>query len=68
MSEVNNVVSQEELNNVLVQLANILPPRIIDELKSKLSGMKITREQLANLVKILVDEYYKMLIDPGGER
>ncbi|WP_054841892.1 DNA-directed RNA polymerase subunit A'' [Vulcanisaeta distributa] len=66
MSEVNNVVSQEELNNVLVQLANILPPRIIDELKSKLSGMKITREQLANLVKILVDEYYKMLIDPGG--
>ena len=65
MAEAKNVVSQEELNNVLVQLANILPPRIIDELKNKLSGMEITREQLANLVRILVDEYYKMLIDPG---
>ena len=65
MAETKNVVSQEELNNVLAQLANILPPRIIDELKNKLSRMEITREQLANLVRILVDEYYKMLIDPG---
>ncbi|ADN50598.1 DNA-directed RNA polymerase, subunit A'' [Vulcanisaeta distributa DSM 14429] len=65
MAETKNVVSQEELNNVLAQLANILPPRIIDELKSKLSSMEITREQLASLVKILVNEYYKMLIDPG---
>ncbi|WP_054855699.1 DNA-directed RNA polymerase subunit A'' [Vulcanisaeta sp. JCM 16161] len=59
------MVSQEELNNILAQLANILPPRIIDELRNKLSGVEITREQLARLVKILVDEYYKMLIDPG---
>ncbi|GAB6947086.1 DNA-directed RNA polymerase subunit A'' [Vulcanisaeta sp. JCM 16161] len=65
MAEARNVVSQEELNNILAQLANILPPRIIDELRNKLSGVEITREQLARLVKILVDEYYKMLIDPG---
>ncbi len=65
MAEAKNVVSQEELNNILAQLANILPPRIIDELKSKLSGMELTREQLADLTRILVNEYYKMLIDPG---
>lgn len=65
MSEARNVVSQEELNNVLAQLANVLPPRIIDELKNKLSNVELTREQLANLVRMLVNEYYKMLIDPG---
>ncbi len=65
MSEVKNVVSQEEINNLLAQLANILPPRIINELKSKLSNVEITREQLANLIRILVNEYYKMLVDPG---
>ncbi len=65
MSEVKNVVSQEEISNLLAQLANILPPRIINELKSKLSNVEITREQLANLIRILVNEYYKMLVDPG---
>ncbi|WP_054849207.1 DNA-directed RNA polymerase subunit A'' [Vulcanisaeta sp. JCM 14467] len=59
------MVSQEELNNVLAQLANILPPRIIGELKNKLLGTEITREQLANLVRILINEYYRMMIDPG---
>jgi len=62
---VSNTVSQEELNNVLAQLARILPPRIIDELKNKLSNKSLTKEQLANLIRILVNEYYKMLIDPG---
>ncbi|GAB6943999.1 DNA-directed RNA polymerase subunit A'' [Vulcanisaeta sp. JCM 14467] len=65
MAEAKNVVSQEELNNVLAQLANILPPRIIGELKNKLLGTEITREQLANLVRILINEYYRMMIDPG---
>ncbi|WP_048057298.1 DNA-directed RNA polymerase subunit A'' [Vulcanisaeta moutnovskia] len=59
------MVSQEEVSNVLAQLANVLPPKIIDELKNKLSSMEITREQLANLIRILINEYYKMLIDPG---
>ncbi|WP_054843510.1 DNA-directed RNA polymerase subunit A'' [Vulcanisaeta souniana] len=59
------MVSQEELNNVLVQLAKILPPRIIDDLRNRLTNMEVTREQLASLVRILVNEYYKMLIDPG---
>ncbi|MGC8607759.1 MAG: DNA-directed RNA polymerase subunit A'' [Vulcanisaeta sp.] len=59
------MVSQEEVSNVLAQLANVLPPKIINELKNKLSSMEITREQLANLIRILINEYYKMLIDPG---
>ncbi|ADY02257.1 DNA-directed RNA polymerase, subunit A'' [Vulcanisaeta moutnovskia 768-28] len=65
MAEAKNLVSQEEVSNVLAQLANVLPPKIIDELKNKLSSMEITREQLANLIRILINEYYKMLIDPG---
>ncbi|BDR91744.1 DNA-directed RNA polymerase subunit A'' [Vulcanisaeta souniana JCM 11219] len=65
MAETKSMVSQEELNNVLVQLAKILPPRIIDDLRNRLTNMEVTREQLASLVRILVNEYYKMLIDPG---
>ncbi len=60
-----NVVTQEELNNVLVQLAGILPKRIIDELRNKLANKPLNREQFVQLIKILVNEYYKMLVDPG---
>jgi len=60
-----NVVTQEELNNVLVQLAGILPRRIIDELRNKLANKPLNREQFVELIKILVNEYYKMLVDPG---
>jgi len=60
-----NVVTQEELNNVLVQLAGILPRRIIDELRNKLANKTLNREQFVELIKILVNEYYKMLVDPG---
>jgi len=60
-----NIVTQEELNNVLVQLAGILPRRIIDELRNKLANKTLNREQFVELIKILVNEYYKMLVDPG---
>jgi len=60
-----NVVTQEELNNVLVQLAGILPRRIIDELRNKSANKPLNREQFVELIKILVNEYYKMLVDPG---
>ncbi|MCG2862969.1 MAG: DNA-directed RNA polymerase subunit A'' [Vulcanisaeta sp.] len=59
------MVTQEELNNVLAKLASILPPRIIDELRNKLANKTLTREQLTELVKTIVNEYYKALIDPG---
>lgn len=60
-----NIVTQEELNNVLAKLASVLPPRIIDELRNKLANKTLTREQLTELVKVIVNEYYKALIDPG---
>ncbi len=60
-----NIVTQEELNNVLAKLASVLPPRIIDELRNKLANKTLTREQLTELVKTIVNEYYKALIDPG---
>ncbi len=60
-----DIVTQEELNNVLAKLASILPPRIIDELRNKLANKTLTREQLTELVKTIVNEYYKALIDPG---
>lgn len=59
------IVTQEELNNVLAQLAKIIPPSIIDTLKNKLMNKSITREQLTNLIRVLINEYYKMIIDPG---
>ncbi|MCG2879836.1 MAG: DNA-directed RNA polymerase subunit A'' [Vulcanisaeta sp.] len=59
------MVTQEELNNVLAKLASVLPPRIIDELRNKLANKTLTREQLTELVKTIVNEYYKALIDPG---
>ncbi|MFB6470638.1 MAG: DNA-directed RNA polymerase subunit A'' [Vulcanisaeta sp. AZ3] len=59
------MVTQEELNDVFAQLAKITPPSIIDTLKNKLMNKSITREQLTNLIRVLINEYYKMIIDPG---
>jgi DNA-directed RNA polymerase subunit A" len=59
------IVTQEELNDVFAQLAKITPPSIIDTLKNKLMNKSITREQLTNLIRVLINEYYKMIIDPG---
>lgn len=59
------VVSEEEVNEVLMRLSAILPARIIDELRDRLSGTKITRDQLARLVRIVVSNYYNSLVDPG---
>ncbi|WP_069807076.1 DNA-directed RNA polymerase subunit A'' [Vulcanisaeta thermophila] len=59
------MVTQEELNEVLAKLAGIMPAKIINELRDRLSKMTITREQLINIVRTLINEYYRALIDPG---
>ncbi len=58
-------VTQEELETVLNRLYSILPRKIVDELRTRISGLKLTREQLANVIRTLINEYIKALVDPG---
>ncbi len=56
---------EEEVVKELSRLYSILPKSFVDELISKVKGLKITREQLEKLMHLAITTYYKTIIDPG---
>ncbi len=59
------VLSREEIVQYLSRLYNILPKSYVDEIISKVSDKKLTREQLEKLISLAISTYYKTIIDPG---
>ncbi len=64
-SPAQEIVPEEEVERQLSRLYSILPKSFVDELKSKVKGLKITREQLEKLIHLAITAYYKAVIDPG---
>ncbi len=56
---------EEDVVRELSRLYSILPKSFVDELISKVKGLKITREQLEKLIHLAITTYYKTIIDPG---
>lgn len=58
-------LSSEEVRSRLEQLKGILPENILLDLEKKLSGLKLSSEQLDKIIKAVFSEYYRSVIDPG---
>ncbi len=58
------LLAESELVSAISKLYAILPKRLVDSLLEKLKGKKLTQDQLANLIKLVISEYYKAVVDP----
>lgn len=58
-------LTESDIIRELSSLSTILPKALIDQLISKIKNLKLTREQLAKIIELLITEYYKAIIDPG---
>ena len=60
-----NYLTPEEVSLKIDELSGILPHSIIDELKAKLSNVKVSARQLEEILRRVLAEYYRSIIDPG---
>ena len=58
---------QKEIEKKLKELQkkNILPPLIIEQLREKLSQLKITKKQLNRIIEEVIKAYKMALVEPG---
>ncbi len=64
-SKLARYLSEREIRKRINALRGKLPPSLIDELKKKLSGLKLTREQLDRILSKVLQEYEEALVEPG---
>jgi len=67
VKDVEEVISRDEMKTRLEELkkSGVLPPSLIDELESKLSGLKLTRREFEEIVEETVKAYENALVEPG---
>ncbi|MEM0084855.1 MAG: DNA-directed RNA polymerase subunit A'' [Candidatus Methanomethylicia archaeon] len=58
-------MTKEEIIGEIDKLNNILPQSIIEELKKKLSNIKLTKEKFEKIIEKVVEEYINSLVEPG---
>jgi len=58
-------MTKEEIINELEKLNSILPRAIIEEMKSKLTNINITKEKFEKIVERVVKEYIDSMVEPG---
>jgi len=58
-------LSQEEVRARIESLKGVLPAKLVNELLNRLSNLRISGRQLERVMKAVVAEYYKSVIDPG---
>jgi len=58
-------MTKEEIINELEKLDSILPRAIIEEMKSKLTNINITKEKFEKIVERVVKEYIDSMVEPG---
>ncbi|WP_291999468.1 DNA-directed RNA polymerase subunit A'' [Caldivirga sp.] len=58
-------LSQEEVKSRIETLKEVLPSRLVNELLNRLNNVKLSDRQLERVMKAIVAEYYKSIVDPG---
>lgn len=58
-------MAKEEMISEIEKLNTLLPQSIIEELKRKLSNIKLTREKFEKIIERVVKEYIDSLVEPG---
>ncbi|RLF15452.1 MAG: DNA-directed RNA polymerase subunit A'' [Thermoprotei archaeon] len=67
MSKKSGAVSKSSsyLEERLKTLEGKLPPSIIEELREKLQGIKLTKEEVDKIINYVIEEYENSLVEPG---
>lgn len=58
-------LSQEEVKARIESLRGVLPAKLVNELLNRLSSLRVSGRQLERVMKAVVAEYYKSVVDPG---
>lgn len=58
-------MTKEEIISEIEKLNTLLPQSIIEELKRKLSNIKLTKEKFEKIIERVVKEYIDSLVEPG---
>jgi len=58
-------LSQEEVKARIESLRGVLPAKLVNELLNRLSSLRVSGKQLERVMKAVVAEYYKSVVDPG---
>ncbi len=58
-------LKRDEVMKRIEELSSILPKSIVDELKEKLSGIKVTKEELDEIIQEVIKSYRRALVEPG---